>query len=101
MKNMKRLLAIGTSLFFLTISGCKDADEPKPDTKPVSEYASQIIDRGVIGETGSSWGDAGVGIALGDMDGDGDLDIITVSPEFRGNGGIKYFENKIPQKGKK
>jgi len=52
-------------------------------------------DRGVIGKPKVSFGNlsgAGVRIALGDVDDDGDLDLVIASPE-----GIKLFENIIPR----
>lgn len=53
-------------------------------------------DRGVIGKPKVTFGNlsgAGVSIALGDVDDDGDLDLVIASPE-----GIKLFENIIPRK---
>ena len=52
----------------------------------------KFTDHGVIAATGFQW-KAGVAVAIGDIDGDGVLDIVIAVPE-----GIKIIKNPIPQK---
>lgn len=52
----------------------------------------KFIDHGKIANTGCEW-KAGVGVAIGDIDDDGVLDIVIAVPE-----GIQIIKNPIPQK---
>jgi len=47
-----------------------------------------FIDKGIIGDPDAPIYDSGAGVAVGDMDNDGDLDIITAT-----SNNIKYFKN--------
>jgi hypothetical protein len=59
----------------------------------------QYINRGLIEKFSAGEGANNVALAVGDMDGDGDLDVL-IAKSVGMDRGVKYFENNIPQKNK-
>jgi hypothetical protein len=80
---------VGVSATAVAIIGSLWSYQYHKDKKE-EEYFKQtgFINKGIIGNPDTRRGDAGVSIAIGDMDGDGDLDFITAAPD-----NIKYFQN--------
>ncbi|MBI4152448.1 VCBS repeat-containing protein [Candidatus Woesearchaeota archaeon] len=73
----------------LGLFGCDNSNnQNRPQNDPAESRLEFFLDRGVIGNPNAAWGQSGTGVATGDMDGDGDLDIITATP-----GNMKLYEN--------
>lgn len=93
----QRIIAGGLILAGLSgLYGCKQGNNDQPPNP--SEPRLKYLDKGSIGSHDVTDSRAGVSVALADMDGDGDLDMITATPRE-----IKYFENtgNGPQKSQK
>ena len=81
---------------FVGLCGCSKSEEARQPEKPTISRLESFIERSPIGNVGTNWSsDQGVGLAVGDMDRDGDLDVIAA---VANPGEIKYFENNLPQK---
>jgi len=74
----------------------KPKEENSVSTNP---YALHFSDRGLIGEIPRFDSSDGIALAVGDMDGDGDLDVLIAKSTSK-NSGVRYLENKLPQKNK-
>jgi len=59
----------------------------------------QYVDRGLIYKFPDGEGASNVALAVRDMDGDGDLDVLLAKSPGRDRG-VRYIENNIPQKNK-
>ena len=97
MKLYQRMIAGGLVIASLAgLFGCGNkSKEEQP--KPRNEYAVHFSDRGLIGSLPRHGSNDSIALALGDMDGDGDPDILVAKANLD-NPGIRYIENRLPQK---
>ncbi|MDP3729410.1 MAG: VCBS repeat-containing protein [bacterium] len=86
---------IGVALADMDGDGDLDLVSVAPDGVKYFENqgSGNFVDRGVIAKTGAEWLDSGIGVAIGDIDGDGVLDIVIAAPD-----GIQIIKNPVPQK---
>jgi hypothetical protein len=97
MRLYQRIIAGGLVLAGLAgMLGCEK--KPKEETPATTNpYAVHFSDRGLIGEIPRYSNEDGIALAVGDMDGDGDLDVL-VAKANSSNSGVRYLENRLPQK---
>jgi len=97
MKLYQKILTYSViGLASLGISSC-DNQNAKKSTKPSMSEITYFENFGEISEFYSSHTESYLDIELGDMDGDGDLDIILANKD---SDTIQILENRIPQKSK-
>ncbi|MEK6847567.1 MAG: hypothetical protein AABX50_00385 [Nanoarchaeota archaeon] len=92
-----RAVALG-GLTALSLAGCKSDEQSQSTGMDYFDTFSGFTDgrndeREVRGGPYGSWDRNIVGIATGDFDGDGDLDIVIATSR----NGIKLYENKMAQ----
>lgn len=96
--NTKTLLYTGlAAIALMGAAGCKKKQvDGQPSMKePASGYSTEYFtNNGKIGAVPIYYHEGGRSIALGDMDSDGDLDIVLVNDQ----GNVYIIENKLPQK---
>lgn len=93
----KTLLYTGlAAIALMGAAGCKKNPVDDFSSKEEGFSSEYFANKGKVGAVPIQRYDSGKGIALGDMDGDGDLDIIIASD----TGNIYMIENNLPQKNK-